>query len=182
VPDYAQLVNAMAGERISIATEMAVAHLSIHIRMGHALQKKERWAVSVLSNRISLIPQTATTRLPLVGIGGSLVVESRKPGHFFRGIIWWVYLVGSTGFSRPPARPPVAARTRAPPRAIGSGHPAPRRGAPFAARLPCFVVAGHNGQKTENWSLRHSPGQRSMRVHRRSDRGDAIHPRPSWRR
>jgi hypothetical protein len=47
VPDYAQLVNAMAGERISIATEMAVAHLSIHIRMGHALQKKERWAVSV---------------------------------------------------------------------------------------------------------------------------------------
>ena len=45
VPDYAQLVNAMAGERISIATEMVMAHLSIHIRMGHALQKKERLAV-----------------------------------------------------------------------------------------------------------------------------------------
>jgi hypothetical protein len=32
-------------ERISIATEMIMAHLSIHIRMSHALQKKERWAV-----------------------------------------------------------------------------------------------------------------------------------------
>jgi hypothetical protein len=45
VPDYAQLVNAMVDERISTATEVTMAHLSIHIRMGHALQKKERWAV-----------------------------------------------------------------------------------------------------------------------------------------
>jgi hypothetical protein len=51
VPDYAQLVNAMAGERISIATEMVMAHLSIHIRMGHALQKKGRWAVGRHSPR-----------------------------------------------------------------------------------------------------------------------------------
>jgi hypothetical protein len=85
-----------------------------------------------------------------VGIGGSLVVESRKNGQFFRGIIWWDYLVGSTEFFRPPARPPVAARTRAPPRAIGSGHPAPHRGAPFAARSLCFLAAG---QRTENRSI-----------------------------
>jgi hypothetical protein len=51
VPGYAQLVNAMARERISTATEMAMAHLSIHIRMGHALQKKERWAVGKHSLR-----------------------------------------------------------------------------------------------------------------------------------
>ena len=51
MPDYAQLVNAMVGERISIATEMVMAHLSIHIRMGHALQKKERWAVGKHSLR-----------------------------------------------------------------------------------------------------------------------------------
>jgi hypothetical protein len=95
-----------------------------------------------LCSRISVIPQTSTTRPPHVGIGGSLVVESRKNGQFFRGIIWWGYLVGSTGFSRPPARPPVAAPPRAPPRALGSGHPAPHRGAPFAARSLCFVAAG----------------------------------------
>jgi hypothetical protein len=51
VPDYAQLVNAMVGERISTATEMSMAHLSIHIRMGHALQKRERWAVGKHSLR-----------------------------------------------------------------------------------------------------------------------------------
>jgi hypothetical protein len=45
VPDYTQLVNAMADERIGIAAEMVMAHLSIHIRIGHALQKEERWAV-----------------------------------------------------------------------------------------------------------------------------------------
>ena len=51
MPDYAQLVNAMVGERISIATKMIMAHLSIHIRMGRALQKKERWAVGKHSLR-----------------------------------------------------------------------------------------------------------------------------------
>jgi hypothetical protein len=36
----------MVGERISIATEMIMAHLPIHVRMGHALlRKKERRAV-----------------------------------------------------------------------------------------------------------------------------------------
>jgi hypothetical protein len=105
---------------------------------------------ALLFNRISLIPQTSTTILPLVGIGGSLVVESRKNGQIFRGIIWWDYLVGSTGFSRPPAHPPVAAPPRALPRALGSDHPAPHRGAPFAARSLCFVAAG---QRTENRSF-----------------------------
>ena len=37
--------DAMVGERISIAAEMAMAHLSINIRMCHASQKKEQWAV-----------------------------------------------------------------------------------------------------------------------------------------
>jgi hypothetical protein len=93
---------------------------------------------AVLFNRISLIPQTSTDRLPLVESRGIIPVESRKNGQIiFRGIIWWNYLVGSTEFSRPPARRPVAARTRAPPRAVGSGHPAPHRGAPFAARSLC---------------------------------------------
>jgi hypothetical protein len=32
-------------------------------------------------SRISLIPQISTTRMPQVGIGGSLVVESRKNGQ-----------------------------------------------------------------------------------------------------
>jgi hypothetical protein len=35
----------MVGERISIAAEMIMAHLSINIRMCHASQKQERWAV-----------------------------------------------------------------------------------------------------------------------------------------
>jgi hypothetical protein len=35
----------MVGERISIAAEMIMAHLSINIRMCRASQKKERWAV-----------------------------------------------------------------------------------------------------------------------------------------
>jgi hypothetical protein len=34
----------MVGERISIADEMIMAHLSINIRMCHASQKKERLA------------------------------------------------------------------------------------------------------------------------------------------
>jgi hypothetical protein len=51
VPDYAQLVNAMVDERISIAAEMIMAHLSIQISIGHALQKKERWAVGEQSPR-----------------------------------------------------------------------------------------------------------------------------------
>jgi hypothetical protein len=88
--------------------------------------------------------------MPQVGIGGRIVVESRKNGQFFRGIIRWDYLVGPTEFSHPPAHPPVAAPPRAPPRALGSGHPAPHRGAPFAARSLCFVVAG---QRTENRSI-----------------------------
>jgi hypothetical protein len=100
-----------------------------------------------LYNRISLIPQLSTDILPLVGYGGKLPVESRKNGHFFRGIIWWNYLVGSTEFSRPPAHPPAAAPPRAPPRALGSGHPSPHRGAPFAARSLCFLAAG---QRTES--------------------------------
>jgi hypothetical protein len=95
----------------------------------------------MLYNRISLIPQTSTTRLPLVGSGGSLVVESRKNGQTFRGIIWWGYLVGSSEFSRPPARPPARGRPnpRAAPRHRQRPHPAPHRGAPFAARslFPC---------------------------------------------
>jgi hypothetical protein len=41
----------------------------------------------------------------------------------------------------------LVAPPRAPPRALGSDHPAPHRGAPFAARSLCFVVAG---QRTEN--------------------------------
>jgi hypothetical protein len=86
-----------------------------------------------LCSIFSLIPPTTAIRLPLVGYGGSLLVESRKNGQSNRGIIWWNYLVGPTRFSRPPARPPVAAPPRAPPRALGSGRPAPHRGAPFAA-------------------------------------------------
>jgi hypothetical protein len=82
---------------------------------------------AVPCSRISLTPQKTTAIMPHVGIGGSIVVESRKNGQFFRGIIWWNYLVGSTEFSRPPARPPVAAPPRAPPRALGSAGHRPRR-------------------------------------------------------
>ena len=103
--------------------------------------------LALLFNRISLIPQTSTDRLPLVELWGILPVESRKNRHIFRGIIWWNYLVESTEFFRPPACPPAATPPRVPPRALGSGHPAPHRGAPFAARSPCFVAAG---QRTEN--------------------------------
>jgi hypothetical protein len=108
------------------------------------------FVVCVLFSRFSLIPHTSTTVLPQVGIGGSLVVESRKNGHCFRGIIWWDYLVGSTEFSRPPTHPPVAAPPRVLPRALGSDHPAPHRGAPFAARSLCFVAAG---QRIETRSI-----------------------------
>jgi hypothetical protein len=95
-----------------------------------------------LFSRVSLNPQTSTTIMPQVGIGGSLVVESRKNGHFFRGIIWWNYLVGSSGFSRPPSRPLVAAPPRAPPRALGSGHPAPHRhDIPTGSFLTCYFSA-----------------------------------------
>jgi hypothetical protein len=102
----------------------------------------------VLFNRISLIPQTSTTRLPLGGIGGSLVVESRKNGHFFS----WNYLVGLFGgINRvlPPARPPARGRPtpRAAPRPRQRPPRAAHRGAPFAARSLCFVAAG---QRTEN--------------------------------
>jgi hypothetical protein len=45
IHDYTDLVDAMVGERISIAAEMIMAHLSINIRMCHASQKQERWAV-----------------------------------------------------------------------------------------------------------------------------------------
>jgi hypothetical protein len=48
IPDYTGLADAkMVGERISIntAVEMIMAHLSINIRMCHASQKNERWAV-----------------------------------------------------------------------------------------------------------------------------------------
>ena len=107
----------------------------------------ERGAGGVLFNRISLIPQTSTDRLPLVEVWGILPVESRKNRHIFRGIIWWNYLVESTEFFRPPACPPAATPPRVPPRALGSGHPAPHRGAPFAARSLCFLAAG---QRTEN--------------------------------
>jgi hypothetical protein len=109
---------------------------------GPAVNKKQtasrrsEFVFLLLFNRILLIPQPSTDILPLVGYGGSLLVESRKNGHFFRGIIWWNYLVGSTEFSRPPARPPVASRTRAPPRALGSGHPAPRAAPRSSIRRP----------------------------------------------
>ena len=43
--DGSYVENKATGERINIATETLMAHLSIHIRMGHALQKKERLAV-----------------------------------------------------------------------------------------------------------------------------------------
>ena len=89
----------------------------------------------------------STDKLPHVEVWGIILVESRKNGQIFRGIIWWNYLVGSTEFFRPPACPPAATPPRVPPRALGSGHPAPHRGAPFAARSPCFVAAG---QRTEN--------------------------------
>jgi hypothetical protein len=49
VPDYAQLVNAMEDERIT--AEMCMAHLSVHIRIGHALQEKERRSVGKQSPR-----------------------------------------------------------------------------------------------------------------------------------
>jgi hypothetical protein len=45
IPDYTDLVDAIVGERISIAAEMIMAHLSINIRMCHASQKKERCVV-----------------------------------------------------------------------------------------------------------------------------------------
>jgi hypothetical protein len=87
---------------------------------------------AVLYCGFSLIPQTSTTRPPQVRIWGSLVVESRKNGHFFRGIIWWDYLVGPTGFS--PARPwpPHPARCPAPsaaatPRRTAELHSPPAR-------------------------------------------------------
>jgi hypothetical protein len=105
-------------------------------RAGRRPPADPRTAATALFNRISLIPQTSTTRMPQVGIGGSLVVESRKNGQLIRGIIWWNYLVGSTGFSRPPARP-------WPP------HPA-RRPAPSAAATPRRTAELHlppaNGQ------------------------------------
>jgi hypothetical protein len=101
----------------------------------------------LLFSTISLIPQNSTTIMPQVGGGGIIVAESRKNGHFFRGIIWWNYLVGSSEFCRPPARLPVAAPPRAPPRALGSGHPAPRRRAvelhsPPARSAPLSQVNG----------------------------------------
>jgi hypothetical protein len=66
------------------------------------------------------------------------LVESRKNGQKVRRIIWWDYLVESIGFSRlPPAHPPARGRPTPPaPRALGSGHPAPQRGAPFSIRRP----------------------------------------------
>jgi hypothetical protein len=45
IHDYTGLVDAMVGERISIAAEMIMVHLSINVRMCHASQKKGRWAV-----------------------------------------------------------------------------------------------------------------------------------------
>jgi hypothetical protein len=74
-----------------------------------------------LYSRFSVISQTPTTKLPHVGIWGSLVVESSKNGQFFS----WNYLVGLFGgINRvlPPARgrpnPRAAPRHRQrPPRA-----------------------------------------------------------------
>jgi hypothetical protein len=40
LPDYAELVDTMVGERISIEADMVIAHLPMCIRMSHALQKK----------------------------------------------------------------------------------------------------------------------------------------------
>jgi hypothetical protein len=95
-----------------------------------------------------LIPQTSTstttTTLALVGSGGSPLVESRKNGQIFRGIIWWDYLVGSTEFSRPPAHPPAAAPTE-------FSHPAPHRGAAELHSPPARSVSlpQVNGQKPD---------------------------------
>jgi hypothetical protein len=69
-------------------------------------------------------------RLPHVGYGGSplTMVESRKNGQKDREIIWWDYLVESSEFPHPPARPPVAA-----PSALAA--PRPRQRPPRAAPL-----------------------------------------------
>jgi hypothetical protein len=72
-----------------------------------------------LYNRISVIPQTSTTILPLVGIGGSMLVwwNHVKTDKFFvelsGGIIWWDQ---PSSPARPPTRPwpPHPARCPAP--------------------------------------------------------------------
>jgi hypothetical protein len=103
---------------------------------------------ALLYSRFSLIPQLPTDILPLVGSGGSMLVESRKNGQIFRGIIWWDQ-PGS------PAHPPTRPR---PP------HPA-RRPAPSAAATPRRTAELHspparsvslpqvNGQKTNKNGL-----------------------------
>jgi hypothetical protein len=89
--------------------------------------------------------------MPHVGIGGGLLVESRKNGQFFRGIIWWDYLVGSTEFSRPPARLPACPPTRSRPTSRAAPRPRPRppRAAPRSSiRRPLAAPC----QRTESRS------------------------------
>jgi hypothetical protein len=57
---------------------------------------------ALLCSTISLFPRNSTNILPLVGYGGSLLVEPRKNGQQVRGVIWWDYVVESSEFYRPP--------------------------------------------------------------------------------
>jgi hypothetical protein len=96
----------------------------------------------LLFNRISLIPQTSTDRLPLVELWGILPVESRKNGLLIRGIIWWNYLVES---SPPPTHP--APPADAIPRALRPPAPPPAGGGRAACELDpaCCRLTDENG-------------------------------------
>jgi hypothetical protein len=50
------------GERISIAAEMIMAHLSIMIRISHASQKKDRWAVGKQSLPVDITRASGFSR------------------------------------------------------------------------------------------------------------------------
>jgi hypothetical protein len=98
-----------------------------------------------LYSRFSLIPQLPTDILPLVGSGGSILVESRKNGQFFS----WNHLVelfGGINRVLPPARPcpPEPARRTAP-----SAAATPRRTAELhSPPARSVLLAQVNGQKT----------------------------------
>jgi hypothetical protein len=66
-------------------------------RLLHLLVHREEMEMAhgpPLFSTFSVESQTTTIRLPLVGYGGSILVESRKNGQKGRGVIWWNYLVG----------------------------------------------------------------------------------------
>jgi hypothetical protein len=96
--------------------------------------------VTPLDGTLQYIFVDSTDRLPPPDC--HLVVESRRNGQnfveLFGGITWW----NQWSSPAPPARPPVAAPPHPLPRALGSGHPAPHRGALFATRSLCFPAAG----------------------------------------